>query len=258
MIECKIQWSIVTIDYLKTLCFYTMSNFARNENYYWNGGAFCKNCGVLKGNVTNDGIHPIWHDGCKSGCNSTWEDQEFSACDEHEYAHLLDEEERWEQAQYDPREEEEPYLEDERQMEYDSRCEEWEREDMSYEDRVVTPRASSTGPPEFPMELIVNGYDPTDVCESEEMGYEALIQTPANERINDEDWERIKIDWEQFKAECRFPIKDQSYVIQRLEAHAETMNEIDGNEEYEPYNEETERESRQQYDREMDLEDERE
>jgi hypothetical protein len=167
-----IQWLILKIDYLKS---FTMSNFTRNnENYYWNGGAFCVNCGKLDGDVTNNGVHPIWHKGCKLGCNSTWEDQDFSPCDDYEYAHLLDEEERWNEACRDTREEEdESYLEDERRMdvmEYESRCEEWEREDMANEDQVVSPRhdtlnqrASCTGPPVFPMELLVNGYNLHDL-----------------------------------------------------------------------------------------------
>jgi hypothetical protein len=75
-------------------------------------------------------------------------------------------------------EEDESYLEDERRMdvmEYESRCEEWEREDMGNEDRVVSPRhdtlnqrAQSTGPPLFPIELLVNGYDLTDLILDED------------------------------------------------------------------------------------------
>ena len=53
-----------------------MSTAPRNNNYYWNNGAFCENCGILTGNVTNNGIYPIWHAGCKPGCNSVWEDQD--------------------------------------------------------------------------------------------------------------------------------------------------------------------------------------
>ena len=125
-----------------------MTHFARNnENYYWNGGAFCVNCGKLEGNVTNNGVHPIWHNGCKPGCNSTWEDQD-AVCEDYEYAQLMDEEERWAQAQYDPREEEEEeeaYLAYEREMDTLSR------------------KASCTGPPMFPMELLVDGYDITDL-----------------------------------------------------------------------------------------------
>ena len=53
-----------------------MSNAPRNNNYYWDNGAFCENCGILTGNVTNNGILPIWHTGCKPGCNSVWYDQD--------------------------------------------------------------------------------------------------------------------------------------------------------------------------------------
>jgi len=108
-------------------------NLSRKNNHYWDNGAYCGNCGILKGNVTNNGIHPIWHTGCKVGCNSTWEDQDPILSDD-EYAHLLDEEERWRNACRDPRQEEE---EDELQPDYAPDIEQIEREDMSYEDSNV-------------------------------------------------------------------------------------------------------------------------
>jgi hypothetical protein len=103
-----------------------MNNAPRNNNYYWNNGAFCHNCGILKGNVINNGQNPIWHPDCKPGCKSTWEDQDFSPCDEYEYEHILDEEERWNEA---------------------------------YQNQ----RPQSTGHPELPMEFFVNGYDEYDL-----------------------------------------------------------------------------------------------
>jgi len=68
-----------------------MSILSQSNNHYWDNGAFCVNCGILTGNVTNNGIHPIWHAGCKPGCNSTWEDQEPIMSDD-EYAQVIDEE----------------------------------------------------------------------------------------------------------------------------------------------------------------------
>ena len=80
---------------------------SRNStNYYWNGGAFCVNCGVLKGNVTNNGIHPIWHQNCKIGCTSSWNDQDIDDTDFFEEARLLDEEERYNLAYGDEDDEE--------------------------------------------------------------------------------------------------------------------------------------------------------
>ena len=121
MVNCQ-------IDYLNPPTI--MAHFARNNgNYYWNGGAFCVNCGKLEGNVTNNGVHPIWHRDCKSGCNSTWEDQD-PICEDYEYAELMEEEERWRNACRDPREEdqeaEESYLEYERRREEYARQEEEE------------------------------------------------------------------------------------------------------------------------------------
>lgn len=112
-----------------------MAQYSQNGNYYWSGGAFCVNCGNLKGNVTNNGVHPIYHANCKTGCNSTWEDQD-PICEDYEYAELMDEEERWREACRDPSEEEldelYSYLEYERQMEeeYKARWEEYEREQL--------------------------------------------------------------------------------------------------------------------------------
>lgn len=61
-----------------------MSNFARNNNHYWDNGAFCENCGILTGNVTNNGVLPIWHEGCKPGCTSVWQDQDPLSDDDEE------------------------------------------------------------------------------------------------------------------------------------------------------------------------------
>lgn len=52
------------------------NNLSRNENHYWDNGAYCVNCGILKGNVINNNIHPIWHPRCNPGCDSVWHDQE--------------------------------------------------------------------------------------------------------------------------------------------------------------------------------------
>lgn len=126
MVNCE-------IDYLNPPSI-IMAQYSQNGNYYWNGGAFCVNCGNLKGNVTNNGVHPIWHANCKTGCNSTWEDQD-AICEDYEYAELMDDEERWREACRDPVEEEreamESYLEYQRQMdeEYERRMdEEYERQ----------------------------------------------------------------------------------------------------------------------------------
>jgi len=45
-------------------------------NRYWNGGAFCRTCGYLKGNIINDNFHPIYHPGCRLDCFEMWEAQE--------------------------------------------------------------------------------------------------------------------------------------------------------------------------------------
>jgi hypothetical protein len=61
-----------------------MSKRSETKNHYWNNGAFCENCGILTGNVRNNGIFPIYHEGCKPGCKSVWEDQDPISDDEEE------------------------------------------------------------------------------------------------------------------------------------------------------------------------------
>jgi hypothetical protein len=70
-----------------------MSNAPQNNNYHWTNGAFCENCGILTGNVTNNGIFPIYHEGCKPGCKSVWEDQDPISDDEEEEEEEEDKEE---------------------------------------------------------------------------------------------------------------------------------------------------------------------
>jgi len=50
-----------------------MSILNQPNSYYWYTGAFCENCGILKGNVTYDGTRPIRHKDCKSDCKTTWD-----------------------------------------------------------------------------------------------------------------------------------------------------------------------------------------
>jgi len=44
-------------------------------NRYWEGGAFCRTCGYLQGNVINDTIHSIYHIRCRPDCQEVWESQ---------------------------------------------------------------------------------------------------------------------------------------------------------------------------------------
>ena len=77
LVNCK-------IDYLNRSEVNKMSESSENKNHYWNNGAFCENCGILTGNVINNGILPIYHKGCKPGCKSVWEDQDPMSDDEDE------------------------------------------------------------------------------------------------------------------------------------------------------------------------------
>ena len=54
-------------------------------NRYWEGGAFCKTCGYMEGNVINDTIHPIYHLGCRRDCQEVWERQENQVGEYHTY-----------------------------------------------------------------------------------------------------------------------------------------------------------------------------
>jgi hypothetical protein len=42
-------------------------------NRYWEGGAFCRTCGYLEGNVINDTNDSIYHAGCRPDCQEVWE-----------------------------------------------------------------------------------------------------------------------------------------------------------------------------------------
>jgi hypothetical protein len=55
-----------------------------NSNYYYYNGAFCENCGFLTGSVQNNGVDPIWHDGCKPDCKLRWENQLSIVSDDEE------------------------------------------------------------------------------------------------------------------------------------------------------------------------------
>ena len=128
-------------------------NQSRNNNHYWDGGAFCENCGMLKGNVIDNGVHPIWHPNCKPGCNSAWYNQEtIDTNDSFEEARLLDEEERYnldygdeDQDEYErcdlleefhhPYHEDDPELEKEAREEYKREMEAQEREEEEMAER---------------------------------------------------------------------------------------------------------------------------
>jgi len=80
------------------------NNLPQNNNHYWPNGAFCVNCGILKGDVINNNVHPIWHPACRPGCNSAWCDQEpfeYEETDEDRFYRELEEQEQeeWKQQQ---------------------------------------------------------------------------------------------------------------------------------------------------------------
>lgn len=137
-------------------------NQSRNNNHYWDGGAFCENCGKLKSNVIDNGDHPIWHPNCKPGCNSAWYNQEtidtndsckeeerYNAEDQDEYErHCEEEYERHCQERCDyqdkfrdldefrhPYHEDDPVLEMEARAEYKREMEAQEREENEMEER---------------------------------------------------------------------------------------------------------------------------
>ena len=110
----------------------------RNNNSYWNNGAYCENCGMLTGNVINNGIQPIWHPNCKPGCNSVWYDQDPMTDDDEDE----DDEQEQEQEQeldvkvcdeelvleeYEKEEWRHPYHEDDEELEREAR-EEYRKE----------------------------------------------------------------------------------------------------------------------------------
>lgn len=139
-----------------------MSNFTRNNNHYWNGGAFCANCGILKGNVINNNVHPIWHPRCKPGCNSTWEDQEpleYEETEEDRFYRELEEEEEQENLEerfYEERdrfyanlaEEEEDRIytkEEEEEEDERDRLQELEEQEREERERAEDTRCAYTG-----------------------------------------------------------------------------------------------------------------
>jgi len=98
-------------------------NLQRNNNYYWSNGAYCENCGILTGNVTNNGVQPIWHEGCKPGCKSVWHDQSLDTTSDHQ------------EDQRHPYHEDTEELELEAQEEYRREMEAQEREENAMEER---------------------------------------------------------------------------------------------------------------------------
>jgi hypothetical protein len=104
-----------------------MSNAPQNNNYHWNNGAFCENCGILTGNVK----YTMRHDGCKPGCKSIWDYEFFCPTSDYEKArehhslmskHLLlhdDEDEDEDEEEEEEDEEEEEEEEDEEEEEED-------------------------------------------------------------------------------------------------------------------------------------------
>jgi hypothetical protein len=113
-----------------------MSNTPQNNNYYWSNGAYCVNCGILKGNVINNNVHPIWHPACRSGCNSAWYDQEpleYEETDEDRFYRELEEREK--QEEWEETEEERflRELEEEDQADWEQSQKEWEEERLQGE-----------------------------------------------------------------------------------------------------------------------------
>lgn len=120
-------------------------------NCYWDGGAFCVNCGILQGNVYDDGVHPIWHPNCKTGCMSSWNSQDTESLEKERplnaaqiYALLHDDvnshaklqEVRGSDEDYHhPYEEDDPELELEAREEYKREMEAQEREEEEMAER---------------------------------------------------------------------------------------------------------------------------
>jgi hypothetical protein len=218
-----------------------MSNAPQNNNNYWNGGAFCENCGILTGNVINNGIYPIWHAGCKPGCNSHWEDQDPIVSDD-EYAHMMDEEERWREAcLQESKYQEEPLFElgtqrSERDIEYDRR-----------QELCKTPTDKTD---EF--EIWANEWGLTnqwdEELELEENEREEMACEDHNVlKVVEVDWETLANEPCDYIAEYRHPYHEDDEELER-EARAQYEREMEAQDREEDEREEREyQESRYRY-----------
>lgn len=92
------------------------------ENEYGEGWAKCVNCGQLKGNVIDNGVHPIWHRDCDKSCNAVWRNNE-PIMEDWELARFLHDEAEYNRVygydEYDEVDRYEEYGEVDRYEEYD-------------------------------------------------------------------------------------------------------------------------------------------
>lgn len=204
-----------------------MSTAPRNNNYYWNNGAFCENCGILTGNVTNNGIYPIWHAGCKPGCNSVWEDQDPIVSDD----------------EYDSQDhgQEEPLFElrtqrSERDIEYDRR-----------QELCKTPTERTE---EF--EIWANEWGLTNHWDEEfELEHEERAEMESEDhnvlKVVEVDWETLAKEPRDYIAEYRHPYHEDDEELER-EAREEYRREMEAQDREEDEREEREyQESRYRY-----------
>ena len=99
------------------------SDKAYPQSTYWYNGAYCENCGVLTGNVINNGVHPLWHPDCNPGCKTVWHKKTVLPTSNGENPSLINEEER-KHLDYTPQH---AYKEDDEELELEA-IEEYKRE----------------------------------------------------------------------------------------------------------------------------------